>query len=169
MKQALAEFKPIIKKTPELRMPNPSLSRIKCFPKIRKEGNAVSGIKATRNSPTQNIARCLLEQVKRFSLKVIARLNHARGIQNDEWLVSFHILYNTTSAAAVGNPLPQLLREVFLDQICRWHTSNHHVIINQGKKREWLSGNSIGRTKTSNSPWRSKWKSYTLFGFKNNP
>lgn len=77
-------------------MPNSSLSRIKCFLKIHQEDNEVREIIATTNSPIQNIAQWLLEEVKSLGLKigkweVITRFSEAGGIQIDEILVSFNV------------------------------------------------------------------------------
>lgn len=86
----------------EVIVPNPCLPRLKCLPKIHKEGNEMREIVAAVSSPTQKIAKWLLNEFKRFGQDITARSvkNYkevidkilAMGeIETDEVMVSFDI------------------------------------------------------------------------------
>lgn len=86
-----------------IRVPNPSLPRIKCLPKIHKPGNEMREIIAANNAPTQKLAAWLLSEfksmdqgvpkehtVKNYS-QVVERIQQAGEIGRDECMVSFDI------------------------------------------------------------------------------
>lgn len=85
-----------------VRMPNPCLPRIKCMPKIHKEGNEMREIIAAMNSPTQRIARWLVEEFKKMREEAnprtvrnykdfVNKVQNVKEIEEDEVLVSFDV------------------------------------------------------------------------------
>lgn len=103
VEKALKECKQIIgESTGRLRMPNPSLPRIKCLPKIHKEGEEMREIITATNSPTQKIAKWLLEEflsmkkpVRTRSIKnhqeFISIAKEIKDLGNDDLLISFDV------------------------------------------------------------------------------
>lgn len=85
-----------------VRMPNPCLPRIRCLPKLHKEGNEMREIIAAMNSPTQKIAKWVLGKFKgmepktethavRNSKEFVKRIQKVGKIEEDEVMVSFDV------------------------------------------------------------------------------
>lgn len=84
-----------------VRMPNPSVPRIKCLPKIHKPGGEMREIIAATNGPTQKLAAWLLKEftkmgqastrsVKNYQ-EVVRRIQEAESIGEEDVMVSFDI------------------------------------------------------------------------------
>lgn len=101
VEKALKEASATFENIGRLKMPNPSLPRIRCQPKIHKGGNEMREIIADTNSPTYNIAKWLVteignmeKEISKRSLKNTADLiQKIQGIslEEDERLVSFDV------------------------------------------------------------------------------
>lgn len=85
-----------------VRVPNPCLPRIRCQPKIHKEGNEMREIIAAMNSPTQRIAAWLLKEfsgmknklsprVVKNSREFIEKIGGIDEIEEDELMISFDV------------------------------------------------------------------------------
>ncbi|XP_037924319.1 uncharacterized protein LOC119660012 [Hermetia illucens] len=100
--RAIKEASTIFKDITKLRMPNPSLPRIRCQPKIHKEGHEMRKIIADSNSPTFNIARWLIQEFSalgntfnkhaiRNTSELTSKLQEAGHINTNEAMVSFDV------------------------------------------------------------------------------
>lgn len=85
-----------------VRMPNPCIPRMKCLPKIHKDGKEMREIIASTNAPTQNIAKWLLRKFQQMekqpsthSIKnykeFITRAQTMQDLGVDDLMVSFDV------------------------------------------------------------------------------
>ncbi|XP_037924406.1 uncharacterized protein LOC119660100 [Hermetia illucens] len=100
--RALKEASTIFKDITKLRMPNPSLPRIRCQPKIHKEGHEMREIIADSNSPTFKIAKWLVHEfsvlgntLSKYAIRntgePTSKLQEAGHINTNEMMVSFDV------------------------------------------------------------------------------
>ncbi|XP_037922913.1 uncharacterized protein LOC119659073 [Hermetia illucens] len=136
VEKALKECSLVVGNPTRLRMPNPSLPRIRCQPKIHKPGNEMREIIADSNSPTYNIAKWLVDECQKLgsingnqsvknSKELIERLSAVGTLADNERLVSFDVkaLFPSTpetdqhSTHHPGYFVPQLPTQ----NGCLWH------------------------------------------------
>ncbi|XP_037919601.1 uncharacterized protein LOC119656955 [Hermetia illucens] len=100
--RALKEASTLFKDITKLRMPNPSLPRIRCQPKIHKEGHEMREIIAGSNSPTFKIAKWLVHEflalgntLSKYAIRntgeLTSKLQEAGHINTNEMMVSFDV------------------------------------------------------------------------------
>ncbi|XP_037909868.1 uncharacterized protein LOC119650801 [Hermetia illucens] len=102
VEKALNESRKILGNITDLRMPNPSLPRMRIQPKIQKQGNETREIIADTNSPTYKIAKWLMKEIStngnyhskysvKNSIELVEKPVGHKNLEKSDCLVSFDI------------------------------------------------------------------------------